>query len=74
MAKFTKTELKKIVEFTPTELVGKQISKLKGVYVGYWTPKDTNWSYQVYAVPHPSKTDYIPDLVVVQFGGIVDKI
>lgn len=74
MAKFTKAEIKKIAEYTPVELVGQDISKLMSVNVGYYAPSNTNWSYQIYAIPHPSKPDYIPDLVVTQFGYILGKI
>ena len=50
MAKYTYKEIKRIIEWTPTELKNKSTNEFETLLdLGYFHPSNANWSYQVKA-------------------------
>lgn len=50
--KVTRKKIKEIISYTPDELRGKQVSDFRHLFVGHYTPTNSNWSYQISVVEH----------------------
>ena len=70
MAKFTKKEIRVLIDCTPKKLKGVQISNLgyeTRDEIGIYHPSTANWSYVVYALAYKGRAFQ----VVTRFGEII---
>ena len=65
--KITKKDIKTIIANTPSSLDQANIRVMQSVLIGYYTPADANWSYEMHAI----SVDNQPMIVVSRFGQIM---
>lgn len=65
--KITKKDITTAMANTPDSLADKNIRAMNSVLLGYFTPKDANWSWELHAISVEDK----PMIVAARFGYIV---
>ena len=65
--KITKKDITAAMAGTPDSLADKNIRAMNSVLLGYFTPKDANWSWELHAISVEDK----PMIVAARFGYIV---
>lgn len=64
--KIAKKDITAAIERTPEFLDGANIRIMKSVFLGFFTPKDANWSWELHAI----SVDGQPMVVASRFGFI----
>ena len=65
--RITKSDITNAIANTPCSLDKANIRAMKSVFIGFYTPKDANWSYELYAI----SVDNEPMIVASCFGHIL---
>lgn len=65
--RITKQDIKDAIAITPQSLDKTNIRAMKTVFLGFYTPKDANWSWELHAI----SVDNVPMIVASRFGYIV---
>lgn len=65
--KITKTDISDAIANTPIALDKANIRAMQTVFLGFYTPKDANWSYELHAI----SVDNVPMVVASRFGHII---
>ena len=66
--KIAKKDITEAIARTPASLDGANIRAMNSVLLGFHTPKDANWSWELHAISTP---EGIPMVVASRFGSIV---
>ena len=67
--KVLKKDIKEAIARTPASLDDANIRAMNSVLLGYFTPADANWSYELHAI----SVDGNPMVVASRFGHIIAK-
>ena len=65
--RITKADISKAIATTPISLDNRDLRTLPTVRIGFYTPKDANWSWELHAICYEGN----PLLVASRFGFIV---
>lgn len=65
--KLAKKDVTDAIARTPSSLDKANIRAMHSVFLGFYTPKDANWSWELHAI----SVDNIPMVVAARFGFIV---
>lgn len=65
--KITKTDITNAIALTPASLDKTNIRSMRSAFLGFYTPKDANWSWELHAI----SVDNVPIVVATRFGYIV---
>lgn len=65
--KLAKKDITDAIARTPCSLDKANIRAMHSVFLGFYTPKDANWSWELHAI----SVDNIPKVVAARFGFIV---
>lgn len=65
--KITKTDITNAIALTPASLDKANIRAMRSVFLGFYTSKDANWSWELHAI----SVDGVPMVVASRFGYIV---
>lgn len=65
--KLAKKDINDVIARTPSSLDKANIRAMHSVFLGFYTPKDANWSWELHAI----SVDNIPMVVAARFGFIV---
>lgn len=65
--KITKADISNAIANTPVSLDKTNIRTMRSVFLGFYTPKDANWSWELHVIA----VDNVPMLVASRFGYIV---
>ena len=65
--KLTKKDITTAIARTPASLDNANIRAMNSVFLGYYTPKDANWSYELHAISVEGQ----PMVVAARFGYIM---
>jgi hypothetical protein len=65
--KIAKKDITEAIARTPVSLDKTNIRAMHSVFLGYFTPKDANWSWELHAI----SVDDNPMVVAARFGFIV---
>lgn len=65
--KITKKDISDAIANTPTFLDKTNIRAMRTAFLGFYTPKDANWSWELHAI----SVNDIPMVVASRFGYIV---
>ena len=65
--RITKTDISDAIANTPISLDKENIRAMRTVFLGFYTPKDANWSWELHAI----SVEGAPILVASRFGYIV---
>jgi hypothetical protein len=65
--KITKKDVTDTIARTPSSLDKANIRAMHSVFLGFYTPRDANWSWELHAI----SVDNIPMVVAARFGFIV---
>lgn len=65
--KITKKDITEAIARTPSTLDDVNIRAMNSVFLGFYTPKDANWSYELHAI----SVDGQPMVVASRFGSIM---
>lgn len=65
--KLTKKDITTAIANTPASLDKTDIRAMRSVLLGFYTPKDANWSYELHAI----SVDNTPMVVASRFGQIM---
>lgn len=65
--KIMKKDITEAIARTPASLNEANIRAMHSVFIGFYTPKDANWSWELHAI----SVDNIPMVVAARFGFIV---
>ena len=65
--KLTKKDITTAIKNTPASLDKTDIRSMRSAFLGFYTPKDANWSYELHAI----SVDNTPVIVASCFGFIV---
>lgn len=65
--KITKKDVSTIIANTPSSMDNMNIRSMRSALLGFYTPKDANWSWELHAI----SVDNIPMIVAARFGFIV---
>ena len=65
--KITKADIKRAIATTSPDLDGKDIRSMRTVFLGFYTPKDANWSYELHVISVENE----PVMVASRFGHIL---
>ena len=65
--KIMKKDITNAIARTPASLNDTSIRAMHSVLLGYYTPKDANWSYELHAI----SVDNQPMVVASRFGFII---
>ena len=65
--KIAKKDIVDVIARTPSSLKDANIRAMKSVFLGFYTPRDANWSYELHAI----SVDNNPMVVVSRFGYIM---
>lgn len=65
--RLTKTDISDAIARTPSSLDKANIRAMRTVFLGFYTPKDANWSWELHAI----SVDNEPMVVASRFGHIV---
>lgn len=67
--KITKKDITEAIARTPHSLDDANIRAMNSVLLGFYTPKDANWSWELHAI----SVDNVPMVVATRFGSIMAK-
>jgi len=65
--KLAKKDITNAIARTPASLDNVNIRAMQSVFLGFYTPKDANWSWELHAI----SVENVPILVAARFGFIV---
>lgn len=65
--KIAKKDITDAIARTPASLDNANIRAMNSVFLGYYTPKDANWSYELHAISVEGQ----PMVVAARFGYIM---
>ena len=65
--RITKKAIKAAIANTPSSLDNANIRAMDSLLIGFYTPKDANWSWELHVISVDNK----PLLVAARFGSIV---
>jgi hypothetical protein len=65
--KITKKDITSVISATPASLNDVNIRAMRSVLIGYYTPTNANWSWELHAI----SVDNVPMVVAARFGSIV---
>ena len=65
--KLAKSDITSVISHTSSTLDGADIRAMKTILLGYYTPRDANWSYEL----HSASIDNEPILLVSRFGQVI---
>lgn len=65
--RITKSDISEAIANTPISLDHQDIRTMQTVRLGFYTPRDANWSWELHAICH----DGNPMIVASRFGFIV---
>ncbi len=65
--RITKSDIKNAIGLTPARLDKTDIRAMKSILLGFYTPKDANWSWELHAI----SVNDVPMVVAARFGYIV---
>ena len=65
--RITKADIKQAIANTPASLDKENIRAMKTVFLGFYTPRDANWSWELHVISVNNE----PLLVASRFGYIV---
>lgn len=65
--KITKADISNAIANTPIALDNANIRAMQTAFLGFYTPKDANWSYELHAI----SVDNVPMVVASRFGHII---
>ena len=65
--KISKADISKAIANTPKSFDNTNIRDMKTSFIGFYTPKDTNWSWELHAISVANE----PMIVASRFGHIV---
>ncbi len=65
--KITKADISNAIANTPISLDKENIRAMRTAFLGFYTPKDANWSWELHAI----SVEGIPMVVASRFGYIV---
>ena len=65
--KIAKKDIMDAIARTPTSLDKVNIRAMPSMFLGFWTPKDANWSYELHAISVNNE----PMVVASRFGYIM---
>ena len=65
--RLTKADISDAIARTPSSLDKANIRAMKTVFLGFYTPRDANWSWELHAI----SVDSEPMVVASRFGYIV---
>ena len=65
--KITKIDISNAIANTPSSLDKTNIRQMRTAFLGFYTPKNANWSYELHAI----SVDNLPMIVVSRFGYII---
>ena len=65
--KIAKKDITTAIARTPASLDNANIRAMNSVFLGYYTPKDANWSYELHAISVEGQ----PMVVAARFGYIM---
>lgn len=65
--RITKSDISQAISNTPSSLDHTNIRVMRSVFLGFWTPKDANWSWELHVICHEGN----PLVVASRFGYIV---
>lgn len=65
--KITKADISNAIALTPASLDKANIKAMRSAFLGFYTPKDANWSWELHAI----SVDGVPMIVASRFGYIV---
>ena len=65
--KIAKKDITEAIARTPASLDKTNIRAMQSVFLGFWTPRDANWSWELHAI----SVDGNPMVVAARFGYIV---
>lgn len=64
--KIAKKDIKDAIERTPASLDGANIRSMPSVLIGFYTPHEANWSWELHAI----SVNNAPMIVAARFGSI----
>ena len=65
--KIAKKDITDTIARTPASLDKTNIRAMQSVFLGFWTPRDANWSWELHAI----SVEGNPMVVAARFGYIV---
>ena len=65
--KITKADIEQAIANTPAKLDNEDIRIMPSVFLGFYTPRDANWSYELHVISFENR----PILVASRFGHIL---
>ena len=65
--KLAKKDITEAIERTPEFMDGANIRAMRSVFLGFYSPREANWSWELHAI----SVDGIPMVVASRFGFIV---
>ena len=65
--KITKADISNAIANTPASLDKANIRAMRTVFLGFYTPRDANWSYELHVISFENR----PILVASRFGRIL---
>ena len=65
--KITKTDITNAIAIAPASLDKANIRAMRSAFLGFYTPKDANWSWELHAISVEGQ----PIVVATRFGYIV---
>lgn len=65
--KIAKKDITAAIARTPSSLDGTNIRAMNSILLGYYTPSEANWSYELHAI----SVDNTPMVVASRFGQIM---
>lgn len=65
--KITKADITNAIALTPASLDKANIRAMRSAFLGFYTPKDANWSWELHVIAENN----VPMIVAVRFGFIV---
>lgn len=65
--RITKTDISDAIARTPSSLDKVNIRAMRTIFLGFYTPRDANWSWELHAI----SVDNEPMVVASRFGYIV---
>ena len=65
--KITKADISNAIANTPIFLDKKDIRSMRSLFLGFYTPRDANWSCELHVI----SVDNVPLMVASRFGQII---
>lgn len=65
--RLTKADISNAIANTPIALDNANIRAMQTVFLGFYTPREANWSYELHAI----SVDNVPMVVASRFGYIM---